>query len=130
MPKNSVDQLADHSRRIKMLEDIFMPMAKAAMEILMGKPGEPGMGENVRRLTGKVDNILQAQTEEREEARVARGKIDGRLKHLEDRQDEYDKQAQQKHETRLLGMKVGSDARIAIVTGVFTIIGIVISKFI
>ena len=113
------ERLSEHSRRLKMLEDVFVPMAKAAMEILMGKPGEPGMGENMRMLSSKVDEVLEAQ----QEAKISRRHIDQDLAQLKI-------QAVQKQETKLLGMKIGADTRRSIIAGLFMIAGIVISKFI
>ena len=85
MPKTPApERLADHSRRIRMMEEIFVPMAKQAMEMLVGTPGQPGMAENFRRLADKLDEVLTAQKAEIEQTSKIRENGFKRIETLED----------------------------------------------
>lgn len=62
------ERFSDQSRRIRMLEEVFVPMAKTAMEMLTGRNGQPGMAEDMRniRAAGGVDlrrqfDVVQAR---------------------------------------------------------------------
>ena len=85
MPKIAApDRLADHSRRIRMMEEVFVPMAKQAMEMLVGTPGQPGMAENFRQLAKKMDEVLDAQKAEIEQTAKIRTDGFNRIESLEE----------------------------------------------
>ena len=54
---NIEEKLSEHSRRLTMIEDIFIPMARSALEILVGKDGKPGMAEEMRQVMGEIQRM-------------------------------------------------------------------------
>mgnify|MGYP003440298558 CR=1 FL=1 len=123
MPKNKLtvdERLNDQSRRIRMLEDVFVPMAKAAMEILTGKQGQPGMAEDMRNVRADVEELIRGQREEKIDTLKIRKNGFERIERLENNQ-------QTDKEIKLLGMKVTAETKIAIINGIFILISSLIA---
>ena len=84
MAKRTVEErLDEHSRKIKLFEDVFVPMAKNANDMLVGKNGQPGWGEEMRLIRVKLEKLLKAYEDSVQE--TAKIRIDGfdRIKTLE-----------------------------------------------
>ena len=123
MPKNKLtvdERLNDQSRRIRMLEEVFVPMAKAAMEILTGKQGQPGMAEDMRNVRADVEELIRGQREEKIDTLKIRKNGFERIERLENNQ-------QTDKEIKLLGMKVTAETKIAIINGIFILISSLIA---
>ncbi len=104
------EQLAEHSRRIKLLEEIFVPMAKTAMEIIMGVNGQPGMAENVRNIQTSVNRAIR------------------KLDQLDELQEQVEV-LKADRQSKILGMQISSSTKIAIINGIFLIMAGVIGYF-
>jgi hypothetical protein len=110
------ERLSEQSRRIKMLEEVFVPMAKTAMEIIAGKPGEPGMAEDLRNVRSQLEELIKRQKNDAQETMKIRTDGFTRIEKLE---------ADKEH--RLLGIKVSSETRVSIISGLFMLLSIVIA---
>jgi len=119
--------LAEHSRRIRMLEEVFMPMAKAAMEILMGKPGEPGMAEDLRNVRSQLKSLLDAHAEDVKETLKVRKEGFERIEKLEGWKEKIETNKQADKEVKLLGIKTTSEMKISIIGGLFLIVNTVVT---
>lgn len=116
------ERFSDQSRRIRMLEEVFVPMAKAAMEILTGRNGSPGMAEDLRNVRSDLEELIKAYANDKAETITIRKNGFARMELLENRQ-------QVEKEIKLLGMRVSSEAKIAIINGVFVLVGSLIALF-
>jgi hypothetical protein len=105
-----------------MLEEVFVPMAKAAMEILTGKHGQPGMAEDLRNVRTDVEELIKAYAADKAETMTIRKDGFARIEVLENRQ-------QVEKEIKLLGMKVSSETKIAIINGLFILMSSLIALF-
>ena len=103
-----------------MLEEVFVPMAKAAMEILTGKQGQPGMAEDMRNVRADVEELIRGQREEKIDTLKIRKNGFERIERLENNQ-------QTDKEIKLLGMKVTAETKIAIINGIFILISSLIA---
>jgi hypothetical protein len=129
-PNKKIEEtLSEHSRRLTMLEDVFAPMAKLAMELIVGKPGEPGMAENLRNVNTNLQELVDAHA--KDAADTQRIRADG-FKRL-DTLDRWRKQVEEKKQTdkeiTLMGMKMGADTRLALINGAFILLGIFVTWF-
>ena len=109
------DRLKEHSQRIKLLEEIFKPMAITAMEIISGKPGEAGMAENLRGLREDFQQLIEAQRQERVETQKIRENGFKRIGDLETWRVSVDSA----REIKVAGTRMTADTRMALINGVF-----------
>lgn len=107
-----------------MLEDVFVPMAKTAMEIIAGKPGEPGIAEDLRNVRKDLKELVDAHAREAEETERIRSDGFKRLDTLERWRKSADEGRQADKDVRLMGMKVSADTRLALINGAFILAGI------
>lgn len=120
---NIEERFADQSRRIRMLEEVFMPMAKTAMNIISGENGKPGMAEDLRNVRSEMEKLIQAYAEDKSETMTIRKNGFDRLEVLENRQ-------QIEKEVKLLGMKVSAEAKIAFINGMFILLSSLIALWV
>lgn len=113
------ERFSDQSRRIRMLEEVFVPMAKTAMEMLTGRNGQPGMAEDMRNIRADVEQLIAAYEKDQEEALRIRKSAFERIEVLEDGQKSAQISQSSEKEIRLLGIKTTSEMKIAIINGVF-----------
>ena len=109
------DRLKEHSQRIKLLEEIFKPMAITAMEIISGKPGEAGMAENLRGLREDFQQLIEAQRQERLETQKIRENGFKRIGDLETWRVSVDSA----REIKIAGIRMTADTRMALINGSF-----------
>lgn len=129
-PVTVQDQINDHLTRIRLLEEIYVPMAKTAMEIIAGKEGEPGIAEHLRNLTKQLTTFIEKQELEMEETRKIRFNGFERIERLEAWRSENEKEKKEKHEIKLMGMKMSSETKIALVNGMFILLSGIIGFFV
>jgi len=121
------ERVEEHSRRIKMLEEVFVPMAKAAMEILSGKPGEPGMAENVRNMSAQLTNLTNAYQRDASDTKNIRKDAFERIGKLEGWREKTEGNHQNEKEIKLMGIKTTAETKIAIINGLFVLISGVVA---
>ena len=121
------ERLNEQSRRIKMLEEVFVPMAKNAMEIIAGKPGEPGMAENLRNVGTDLKALVEAHAREAEETERLRADGFKRIETLERFRKTQEEQKQEDKDIKLMGIKVSADTKTAFISGLFMLLGILIT---
>lgn len=112
-----------------MLEDVFAPMAKLAMELIVGKPGEPGMAEDMRNVRADLKGLVDAHASERQE--TVRIRADGfkRLDTLDRWRKQVEDNKQAEKEIRLMGIKVNAETRIAVINGAFILAGTLLARW-
>jgi hypothetical protein len=125
VPKTNgnTQQVIDLTRRVQMLEEVFLPMAKTAMEIIAGKDGKPGMAEDMRNVSKTVGELLRSHQEELANTKNVRKEGFARIEQLEAWQKEVKEDKETEKEKTLLGMKVSAETRIAIINGIFILLG-------
>ena len=86
------ERLDEHSRKIRMMEDVFIPMAKNINDLVMGTGGKAGFAEDLRNIRSDLDKLLKAY--ERAEETTQTMRVDGfrRLETLELWKDNLQKQ--------------------------------------
>lgn len=112
-----------------MLEDVFAPMAKLAMELIVGKPGEPGMAEDMRNIRTDLKELVDAHASEAAETQRIRSDGFKRLDTLDRWRKQLDERKQADKEITLMGMKMGADTRLALINGSFILLGIFVTWF-
>lgn len=108
---NIEERFSDQSRRIRMLEEVFMPMAKAAMNIISGEHGKPGMAEDLRNVRADLEELIKAYAEDKAETMTIRKNGFARLDALENNR-----------EIKLMGLKMSAETKIAILNGFFILL--------
>ncbi len=119
------ERLAEHSRRIRLMEEVFMPMARASMEILNGKDGQPGMAENVRNIRADLEELIQSQKAEQSESRAIRKDGFDRIGSLEDWRRELDMAT----DIKMAGVKMSANTKIALINGLFVLLTGLVTYF-
>lgn len=98
-------------------------MARTAMEIVAGKNGEPGMAENLRILLGKVETLITDKEQNQTRLQVVEGKVIQAINDVESLRKSQDV----RKDIYLMGMRVSSDTRTAIIGGLFVLLNGVVT---
>lgn len=97
-------------------------MAKAAMEILTGRNGSPGMAEDLRNVRADLEELIKSQAEESNQSKLIRRDGFQRIESLESWRTYLESNQQAQKEIKLMGMKISSETKIAIINGIFIVL--------